>query len=156
MARFRSIAATLLLATGPAQAGLLYKCADAAGHISIQSQACPTGSTQLWKRDADAEALPTPEQVAAAGARRERESEAARELSLKAGTSRPAQPPVPPEPPRPVRVENATSTAKGPCRRAHELAAEIRELQWLELDQGQQQRLERWVVNQCEQARTGD
>lgn len=151
----RRLVLLLLVASSDAGAGLLYKCSDAAGQVSIQSQACPAGSTQLWKRDAAAEAAPTPEQQAAAAAKRQRESEDAQALSRSAGTTAPP-PPAPVPAVSPPLEEEVPLTSKGPCRRAHELAAELRAMAWLELDQSQQQRLERWVIDQCEQARTGD
>lgn len=39
-------------------AGALYKCVDAAGHQSFQSQPCAAGSTQAWVRDATPEHEP--------------------------------------------------------------------------------------------------
>ena len=51
-----TVAAALLLATMPclaaAKSGSLFKCVNAAGVISIQSEACAPGATQVWKRDA--------------------------------------------------------------------------------------------------------
>lgn len=139
----------------PVQAGELYKCSDANGQIAIQSEPCPKGTTQLWKRDASPEAAPTAGQMAAAVAKRERDANAARELSLLAGTTRPA--PLPPAPPQPeLPAAQAEQSPRGPCRRAHELAAEIRGLAVLELSSSQLYRLDQWVIAQCEQARNGD
>jgi hypothetical protein len=153
MAYLRLLCAALLLAPGVVQAGSLYKCTDARGQVSIQSSPCPKGSTQDWKRDAAAEAAPTPEQSSARIAQRQRESEEARQLALSAGTLAPppAAPPAPVAPPPPEEPP----AAKGPCRRAHELAAEIRKLDVLELGESQLYRLDLWVVDQCEPARTG-
>jgi len=41
--RFASLA---MLATGPAAAATVYKCRDAAGHVSYQEQACPAGTEE--------------------------------------------------------------------------------------------------------------
>jgi hypothetical protein len=40
----------------------LYKCVDAAGHQSFQSQPCASGTTQAWVRDATPEPEPSPEE----------------------------------------------------------------------------------------------
>lgn len=39
--------------------GALYKCVDAKGHPSFQSQPCPADATQAWVRDATPEPPPT-------------------------------------------------------------------------------------------------
>ena len=57
-----------LLAAGPAAAESLYKCTDKQGAVSIQSEPCPAGSTQAWKRDATPEAGPSVEELAARAA----------------------------------------------------------------------------------------
>ena len=50
----------LLLITAPvAQAGMLYKCATSKGEVTIQSDPCPAGSTEVWKRDS----APAPQQT---------------------------------------------------------------------------------------------
>jgi hypothetical protein len=46
-----------------ASAGDLYKCADAKGATTIQSDPCPAGSTQVWKRDSAPAPQPTLQQV---------------------------------------------------------------------------------------------
>jgi hypothetical protein len=43
-----------------ASSAALYKCVDAAGHQSFQSQPCASGATQAWVRDATPEAEPSP------------------------------------------------------------------------------------------------
>ena len=42
-----------------ASAAALYKCIDAKGHASFQSQPCPDGSRQAWVRDATPDREPT-------------------------------------------------------------------------------------------------
>lgn len=45
-----------------AASGELYKCVNAQGHLSFQSQPCPSDATQAWVRDATPEPDPSPEQ----------------------------------------------------------------------------------------------
>lgn len=52
-----------LSAASSAHAGDLYKCADAKGAETIQTDACPAGSTQIWKRDSAPAPQPTLQQV---------------------------------------------------------------------------------------------
>ena len=59
----------------------LFKCIDAAGVTSIQSEPCAKGSTVVWRRDATPEAKPTPDQAALAEAKRLRDMQTVRELS---------------------------------------------------------------------------
>lgn len=40
-----------------AHAASLFKCVDARGHVSYQSQACAAGSEQAWEREATPEAV---------------------------------------------------------------------------------------------------
>ena len=143
----------LFILTTPVQAAALYKCSDANGLISIQSVPCAKGSTELWKRDANPEPAMTAEQVAAAAMQRQRSAEAARELSLTAGTTR--APASVPATPLPTAAPETDPAQKGPCRRAHDLARDIRALELLELRSDQLYRLEEWVVKQCEPARVG-
>lgn len=155
MPTLRLAALAVLMTPAVAHAASLYKCSDANGVISIQSSPCATGSTQVWKRDANPEQAPTAEQLTAAAVQRQRAADNAREISLAAGTTRPPPPPAPP----PVAVVNepdADPATKGPCRRAHELARDIRALELLELKSDQLYRLDEWVVKQCEQARAGE
>jgi hypothetical protein len=50
----------LLLILAPAvHAGTLYKCSDPKGAVTIQSDPCPAGSTEVWKRDS----APAPQQT---------------------------------------------------------------------------------------------
>ncbi|KFN50151.1 hypothetical protein P873_07900, partial [Arenimonas composti TR7-09 = DSM 18010] len=56
-----------LPAVAVAAPGTLYKC-DAGGAITIQSDPCPRGAVEVWRRDATPEAGPTPEELAARAA----------------------------------------------------------------------------------------
>ena len=56
---------TLLLVAPVADAGLLYKCSSAKGAVTIQSDPCPTGSTEIWQRDSTPAPQPTLQQVVA-------------------------------------------------------------------------------------------
>ncbi len=149
-----SVLLMLLTLATPATASSLYRCVGADGSESIQSQACPKGSKQVWKRDATPQAEPTPEQVASQQARREREAADARELARLAGTLRveappPAAPPPTPAPAPAPAVETA-EMPKGPCRRAHEFSDAVRGKAWLEMRDDQLRRLEDWVAGQCQ------
>ena len=66
----------------PARAEALYRCEDGKGAVSIQSEPCPKGMTQVWKRETAPDPEPTPEaraaQAAAAEAEVQRQEEAAR------------------------------------------------------------------------------
>ena len=145
----RLLAAALLLAPLPAAADTLYKCIDAQGFTTIQQEPCAKGATQVWKRDTAPEPPPTPEQLAAAQAREEaraqeraRRAEAER-LAYEAEAARAKQAAAPPpaEAPPPPPVDK--------CDDAKALAARLRGLPWLELNDGQKQRMFGWVAQQC-------
>jgi hypothetical protein len=152
--RFAGILA-LCFVSAPAWADeVLYKCIDGKGAVSIQSSACPKGSTQAWKRDTAAMAAavssaPMPPQATAP--------------AIHAGQApRPADdaghsgPPVPPPPPAaPESVPDATApvpAAEDPCDHAKDVAAQLHDMPWLGLSSDQQQRLMGWVMLQCRQA----
>jgi hypothetical protein len=59
----------------PATANALYKCVDASGHQSFQSQPCASGATQAWVRDA----TPAPEPRSDETRRRAREERLAQQ-----------------------------------------------------------------------------
>ncbi len=149
-ARAAAVLFLLLFASPGVQAATLYKCVSAGGLDSIQSDPCPKGATQVWKRDATPDPPPTPEQAAALQARRDRESADARLMSQVAGTSRIVAPaPAPPPPPPPVAAAPLVDAPKGPCRRASEFAADLRAKDWLEMRDDQLRRLSDWVATQC-------
>lgn len=143
------VLAVLLLTPVGAHAATLYKCVSATGMDSIQSDPCPKGATQVWKRDATPELPPTPEQMAAQLARRDREAADARALSQVAGTARRDPVAAAPPPPVPVEATPVVDAPKGPCRRAHEFATDVRAKEWLEMRDDQLRRLDDWVAGQC-------
>ena len=139
----------LLASIAHAANGVLYRCAGANAAVSIQSEPCPQGTTQVWKHDTIPDPALTSEQLAAAEARRQKDTEAARTLSLMAGTTR-ETPPVPVAPPPPVIATPVIAEPpKGPCRTAHELADSIRDKPWLEMTDNQLRRLDDWIAQQC-------
>lgn len=124
----------------------LFKCLDAAGVTSIQSEACAKGSTVVWRRDATPEPTPTPDQAALAEAKRLRDMQTVRELSeIVERRSRP-QPPEPVEEAMPKAAQTKPLTA---CESAMEFSASVRDKQWLALTDDQMQRIYRWVTEQC-------
>ena len=155
-ARMRGVwAAAWLLLAAPAAAAdkaELFKCVDAAGVTSIQSAPCAKGSTQVWRRDATAEAPPTPEQAAQALARRERDERAGRELSRE--VERKLKPTPPSEQPAPApevaQPGEGVTDAPDRCAQAQEFAAQLREKEWLALSEDQLRRLYGWVATQCQ------
>ena len=153
----RAIAAVMLLfvlAPGSALAQSLYRCVTPAGAVSIQSDPCPAGSTQVWKRDATPEPERTPEQLAAIAAQQARIEQDARALSRMAGTAHapleptPAPVAAPVATPAPV-VAPEPAPPTGPCRSAHEFATTARGHTWLELSDAQRYRMDEWVAQQC-------
>lgn len=150
-----------LSVAGDAAAETLYKCQSANGETSLQSRPCPKGSTQVWRRDATPDPMPTPEQLQQAEQRRQQETQNAKALSVIAGTAepaaKPAPPPPPPKPPEPVVADADIDRPKGPCRRAHEFADAVRANNaWLEMRDDQLFRLDGWVAEQCRAAREGE
>ena len=154
----RSTACGLLLlaAAAPvaaAETAELFKCVDAAGVTSIQSEPCAKGSTQVWRRDATPEPEPTPEQAAQAQARRERDQRAVRELS--ADLQRTLKPRPTPAPATTAATAGATdaatpASAADRCVVAQEFAAQLRDKTWLALSDDQVQRLYAWVARECQ------
>jgi len=146
-----ALAAAGLLSWLPASAlaadkSELFKCVDAAGVTSIQSEPCAKGSTVVWRRDATPEPKPTADQAALAEAKRLRDMQTVRELSeIVERRSRP-QPPEPVEEEKPKTAEAKPLTA---CESAMEFSASVRDKQWLALTDDQMQRIYRWVAEQC-------
>lgn len=145
----------LALASGAASAvqaqdNLLYKCVDANGKVSIQSNACPAGSTTAWRRAAPSEPQRTASQQAQAEAKMLRDQQTVRELSevvdkkLKEST-------VPVKPtPAVVEVSSAPSPiAIDPCQVAQAFANSVREKSWIGLTDDQNRRIYGWVAEQC-------
>lgn len=124
----------------------LFKCVDADGVTSIQSEPCAKGSTVVWRRDATPEPKPTPDEAALAEAKRLRDMQTVRELSeIVERRSRP-QPPEPVEEAKPKPAEAKPLSA---CESAMEFSASVRDKQWLALTDDQMQRIYRWVAEQC-------
>lgn len=150
--------ALLLLSNIASGAGgephVLYKCVDKAGVTSIQSSACPAGSTTSWRRDATPEAPPTPQQVAQADAKRLRDQQAVRDLSAQVERrlreEKEPKPVAPKDedlpPPPPEATPNPDLQA---CQDAQAFANQVREKDWLGLSEEQVRRLYGWVALQC-------
>ena len=149
---FALVALALLCASVPmtATANELFKCVDAAGVISIQSDPCPRGSTEAWRRSATPEPKPTPEQQAQVEARRQRDQQTVRELSdivdrKFRGATEPAPVPIS----APSAVGDTLATAPRPCEAAQTFAASVRDKEWLVLTEEQVRRIYGWVAEQC-------
>jgi hypothetical protein len=158
------LCAGVLLAPGASAAknATLYKCVDAAGVTSIQSNPCPAGSTQAWRRDAPTEPAPTPEQTAQADAKRMRDQQAVRELSeivdkklqVASGVAAAAAAAPPALVPMPAGTEatpsaSSEAAAVEACQKAQAFAASVREQAWLALSEEQVRRVYGWVAEQC-------
>ncbi|HQZ31838.1 MAG TPA: DUF4124 domain-containing protein [Arenimonas sp.] len=144
--------AALLLASPLAAAEALYKCTDAKGAVSIQSEPCPKGSTQVWKREATPDPAPSPEELAARAALAEAEAARVAEAARLAQERRmAAQARIDED----KRLREAVAEAvtppprKSECTKAHDFNDLARQLAWLELTQLQRERLQRWVIEQC-------
>lgn len=128
----------------------LFKCVDAASVVSIQSEPCAKGSTQVWRRDATPEPAPSPDQAALAEAKVRRDQQTVRELSeiverkLK---------PVPEPEPDTRRVEAPSRSEPTACEAAQDFAASLQGKPWLELTETQTRRLYGWVSEQCKSPR---
>lgn len=147
----RSTLVLCALVAGPAAAeekNLLFKCVDAAGAISIQSSPCAKGSTEAWRRDANAEPPPTPEQQAQAEAKRQRDLQTVRELSEQVDR-RLAAKKEPPPAPAADRKDEAAAAPPDRCTQAQDFAAQLRDKQWLALSEDQTRRIYAWVSEQC-------
>lgn len=157
-----ALCATLLWAPAAlaASKNLLYKCVDAAGVVSIQSVACPAGSTQVWKRDATPEPAMTPEQQAQMEAKNLRDQQTVREqLEIVDRKLRPLAPEPVAEPAAPAPAPGDASPAAGEsakeavepdaCADAQTFAGSLRDKQWLGLSEEQVRRLYSWVAEQC-------
>ncbi len=124
----------------------LFKCVDAAGVTSIQSEPCARGSTVVWRRNATPEPRPTPDQTALAEAKRLRDMQTVRELSeIVERRSRPQ----PPEPVEEAKAKAAEAKPLTACESAMEFSGSVRDKQWLALSDDQMQRIYRWVAEQC-------
>jgi hypothetical protein len=128
----------------------LYKCVDAAGVTSIQSTACPPGSTQAWRRDTTPEPPPTPEQAAQAEAKLLRDQQTVREqleivdrkLKPTAVESVASAPPV-------TEASTREPAEVDACEAAQAFVGAVREKEWLGLSEEQTRRLYNWVAERC-------
>ena len=152
--RLVSVALVLFAVAAPAAAESLYKC-DTDGAVTIQSEPCPRGSTQVWKRDVTPEAGPTPEEISAkaalAAAEAQRLAEQARlaqqaridELVRRDDEARA----------RVAESEGRIPPRKSECTLAHEFADAANAKEWLNLSETQRSRLRTWVIEQCRDPR---
>ncbi len=143
--------AALLLASPLAGAEALYKCIGPEGAVSIQSDPCPKGSTQEWKREATPDPEPTPEELSARAALAQAEAERIAETARLAEQRRlDASARVEDD----KRLRQAVASAvppqrKSDCTLAHDFNDAAAAMPWLELTQQQRERLKRWVIEQC-------
>ena len=132
--------------------GLLFKCVNPAGVISIQSEACAKGSTEAWRRSAIPEPAPTAAQAEQAEAKRLRDQQTVRELSEI--VERKLQPQPAPGARRTKPADEAAEAeveapAVDACDAAQVFAASLRDKPWLALTDEQTRRLYGWVAEQC-------
>lgn len=139
----------------PVAAESLYKC-DAKGAVTIQSDPCPSGSTQVWQRDATPDPGPSAEVISAraalASAEAERLAESARlaeqerikELLRRDDEAR-------------RRADEAAGNVrperKSDCTLAHDFSDAANAKDWLMLSQSQRDRIREWVIEQCRDPR---
>lgn len=170
------LGACALSAAGAAAAEetkVLYKCVDAKGVVSIQSKACPAGSTEAWKRAAQTEPKPTPADIAAQQEReaRNRQAVLAETAELQRKLAAQAAPP-PGSPQAGSHLAGATNPREGShlapvspasaedvplpqsvsvnnCQAAQAFAAGVREKTWIGLTDDQMRRIFGWVADQC-------
>ncbi|GAB2663237.1 DUF4124 domain-containing protein [Arenimonas aestuarii] len=149
MRRFFLAVCCLALAA-PAVAESLFKCTDAQGAVSILSEPCPAGSTQVWKRDATPEPGPSVEELAARAALAEAEARRAAEEARLAEAARLAEEQRL-QAEAQARAEEAAGSPrrKSECTQAHEFSDSVLEKPWLRLTQAQLAELRAWVVAQC-------
>jgi hypothetical protein len=137
---------------------------DGKGAVSIQSDPCAKGSREVWKRDtaamaAEAKTLPAPS-VTGAPSPRPPPPPAATTPGAPPGAHPPPGPPRPAPPAdgslAPASVESLEpigpdAPAANACDQAKDIATRLRDMPWLELTGDQQQKLLRWVMEQCRQ-----
>ena len=138
------------LPAAPAAAESLYKC-DAAGAITIQSEPCPRGATQVWQRETTPEPGPSAEEIAARAALAAAEAQRAAEQARLAQQARIEELLRRDEETR-ARAAEAAGTRparKSDCTLAHEFADAANAKEWLNLSETQRARLRTWVIDQC-------
>lgn len=150
------ILALVLLALVPAvRAEALYKCTDPKGAVSIQSEACPKGSTQVWRREATPDPGPTPEELSARVAMAQVDADRAAEAARQAEQARLADQARRTEEAL-LRAAKAAEAAgsqppvrKSECTQAHDFSDAAAAKPWLDLNQAQREAIKRWVVETC-------
>jgi len=98
--RNRNVFFLLLILAPAVHAGVLYKCSDPKGAVTIQSDPCPKGATEVWKRDSAPAPQQTLQQVVANSAA-QRSSGAVAPTAPVASAPRPPSPPGAPAAPPP-------------------------------------------------------
>lgn len=148
--------AALLPAAGAhAAKNELFKCVNGTGVVSIQSVPCPAGTAQAWRRAATPEPPQTPQQMAQAQAKQERDQQAVRELSEQLAKKQSPAPVVPAPSAMPMPTPAAALPTAGEtadvltCQTAQAFAGSVREKEWLGLTDEQMRRLFGWVAEQC-------
>lgn len=141
----------LALPAVPARAESLYKCEGPGGAVSIQSEPCPAGMTQVWKRDATPEPAPSAEELAARAALAEAEARRAAELARATEQARLAETER-----REQLAREREAAAKGErpatrsaCTQAHDFSDAALAKDFLRLTETQKADLRAWVVAQC-------
>jgi hypothetical protein len=155
----RSVILLLLVLSPLAAAESLYKC-DANGAITIQSDPCPSGSTEVWRRDATPEAGPSAEELAARAALAAAEAQRLAESARLAEQQRIAELLRRDDEIR-LRAAEASGSGsdsvrperKSECTQAHEFSDAAHAKEWLNLSQTQRDRLRSWVIEQCKDPR---
>lgn len=125
----------------PAAAESLYRCEGEKGEVSIQSDPCPRGMRQVWKREVTPDPEPSPEELAARAAARAEAERAAEEARRAAREQAEAEA---------REREHRQEVRKSECRLAHEFqdrAASLDDV--LLLNEAQRQRLRDWVIETC-------
>ncbi len=141
----------LLLVSPMAAAEALYKCTDPQGAVSIQSEPCAKGSSEVWKREATPDPEPSQEEWAARTALAQAEAQRIAETARLAEQRRlDAQARIDDD----KRLREAVASAvppprKSECTKAHDFNDLAGQLAWLELTQAQREGIKRWVVVTC-------
>jgi hypothetical protein len=138
-------------AAAPVRAESLYKC-DADGAVTIQSEPCPKGSTQVWMRETTPDPGPTAEELAAKAALAAAEAQQLAERARLAEQERIAELLRRDDEAR-LRAAEAEGgkrpERKSGCTLAHEFQDAALAKEWLNLSQTQRDRLRAWVIEQC-------
>ncbi|HLS83690.1 MAG TPA: DUF4124 domain-containing protein [Arenimonas sp.] len=125
----------------PAAAESLYRCEGEKGEISIQSDPCPSGMRQVWKREVTPDPEPDPDELAARAAARaeaERAAEDARRIAREQAEAEARE------------AERQREERKSQCHLAHDFQDQATALDGvLLLSEAQKQRLRDWVIETC-------